>query len=140
MSSASERPSIRTERAASQLKAGDHAQATRVADEVASAEEVTSDALYNAACIFSLASGKVKNAQQEELYAGRAMELLRQAVLKGFHDLAHMKKDTDLDPLRKRQDFQKLIAELEAKKAGKPATQAVASGEPELVPPPQKVP
>jgi hypothetical protein len=43
------------------------------------------------------------------------MKLLRDAVGKGFTDVAHMKKDTDLDPLRQRQDFQKLIAEVEAK-------------------------
>ena len=30
-------------------------------------------------------------------------------------DVAHMKKDTDLDPLRQRDDFQKLVAELEGK-------------------------
>ena len=32
-----------------------------------------------------------------------------------YQDTAHMKKDTDLDPLRGRADFQKLLAELEAK-------------------------
>jgi hypothetical protein len=36
-------------------------------------------------------------------------------VSKGYKDVAHMKKDTDLDPLRQREDFQKLIAELEGK-------------------------
>jgi hypothetical protein len=29
--------------------------------------------------------------------------------------VAHMKKDTDFDSLRQREDFQKLVAELEAK-------------------------
>jgi hypothetical protein len=29
--------------------------------------------------------------------------------------VAHMKKDTDLDPLRQREDFQKLVAEQEGK-------------------------
>jgi hypothetical protein len=36
------------------------------------------------------------------------MAWLRQAV-------AYMKKDNDLDSLRQREDFQKLLAELEAK-------------------------
>ena len=44
-----------------------------------------------------------------------AMKMLRDAVSKGYRDVAHMKKDTDLDPLRQREDFQKLIAELEGK-------------------------
>ena len=43
------------------------------------------------------------------------MELPHQAVQAGFKDAAHVKKDSDLDPLRDREDFKKLIAELEAK-------------------------
>ena len=43
------------------------------------------------------------------------MELLRQAVKAGFTDAAHMKKGTDLDPLREREDFKTLLAELEKK-------------------------
>ena len=31
----------------------------------------------------------------------------------GYKDAAHMKKDSDLDPLRAREDFKKLLAELE---------------------------
>ena len=41
------------------------------------------------------------------------MKLLRDAVSKGFKDVPHMKKDTDLDPLRQRDDFRTLVAELE---------------------------
>jgi tetratricopeptide (TPR) repeat protein len=52
-------------------------------------------------------------------YAGEAVVLLRQAVQRGYKDGEHMKKDTDLDPIRYREDFKKLVAELEAK--GRPA-------------------
>ena len=45
----------------------------------------------------------------------RAVQLLQRAVKAGFKDAAHMKKDIDLDPLRGRDDFKKLLAELEAK-------------------------
>jgi len=31
----------------------------------------------------------------------------------GYKDVAHMKKDTDLGPLRQREDFRKLVAELD---------------------------
>jgi hypothetical protein len=41
------------------------------------------------------------------------MRLVRDAVNKGYKDVVHMKKDTDLDPLRQREDFQKLVAELQ---------------------------
>ena len=36
-------------------------------------------------------------------------------VSKGYKAVAHMKKDTDLDPLRQRDDFRKLVADLEGK-------------------------
>jgi hypothetical protein len=44
-----------------------------------------------------------------------SVKLLRDAVSKGYKDVAHVKKDADLDPLRQRDDFQKLVAELEWK-------------------------
>jgi hypothetical protein len=50
-----------------------------------------------------------------QFYGDAAMKQLRDAVSKGYKDVAHMKKDTDLDPLRQREDFQKLLAEVEAK-------------------------
>ena len=40
---------------------------------------------------------------------------MRQAVAKGWKDAGHMAKDPDLDPLRQRDDFRKLLAELRAK-------------------------
>jgi hypothetical protein len=43
------------------------------------------------------------------------MKLLRDAVSKGYKDVARMAKDTDLDPLRQRDAFQQLVAELEGK-------------------------
>ena len=48
------------------------------------------------------------------------LELLRKAVKAGYKDAAHMKQDKDLDLLRDREDFKKLLAELE-KKPEKPA-------------------
>jgi hypothetical protein len=50
-----------------------------------------------------------------QFYGDAAMRLLRDAVSQGHKDAAHVKKDTDLDPLCQRQDFQKLVAELEEK-------------------------
>jgi hypothetical protein len=46
-----------------------------------------------------------------QFYSDAAMRLLRDAVSQGHKDAAHMKKDTGLDPLRQRQDFQNLVAE-----------------------------
>ena len=50
----------------------------------------------------------------QEPYAGRAVELLRQAVAKGYKDIAHLKRDKDLDALRQRGDFKLLLAGLES--------------------------
>ena len=43
------------------------------------------------------------------------MKPLRDAVSKGYTDVARMKEDTDLEPLRKRDEFRSLVAELEGK-------------------------
>jgi hypothetical protein len=48
-----------------------------------------------------------------QTYADRAVATLRQAVKNGYKKVAHMKKDTDLDPLRSHAEFQKLLKELE---------------------------
>ena len=47
--------------------------------------------------------------EQIEEYAA-APALLRKAVAKGYKNTAHMAKDSDLDPLRGRADFRKLVA------------------------------
>jgi serine/threonine protein kinase len=79
---------------------------------------------YDAACYLSLCIPIVtKHAKLDEkrrqaaaqFYADAALKLLREAVSKGFQDVVHMKQDTDLDPLRPREDFRKLVAELEGK-------------------------
>jgi tetratricopeptide (TPR) repeat protein len=79
---------------------------------------------YDAVCYLSLCipivvkHDKLDDKQRKEaaqFYGDAAMKLLREAVSKGFKDVPHMKKDTDLDPLRQREDFQKLVAELEGK-------------------------
>jgi serine/threonine protein kinase/tetratricopeptide (TPR) repeat protein len=72
------------------------------------------DDLYNAACGYALCVSLADKPETREKYAARAIELLGKAVAKGYKDAAHMKKDTDLDALRQRDDFKKLLADLEA--------------------------
>ena len=50
-------------------------------------------------------------------HADLAMEWLRKAVTAGWKDVARMKTDTELDALRDRDDFKKLISDLEARQA-----------------------
>jgi serine/threonine protein kinase len=54
-----------------------------------------------------------KRQAEAQFYANEAMKMLHDAIAMGFKDVAHMKQDRDLDPLRQREDFQKLLAELE---------------------------
>src|SRR5262249_45517981 len=51
-------------------------------------------------------------------YADRAMSLLRSAVRHGFKDGAKLKKNPALDSIRSRDDFQKLLQELDASTRG----------------------
>jgi eukaryotic-like serine/threonine-protein kinase len=78
--------------------------------------------LYNAACYRAVTATVLKQdpktpgadatrlAKEE---ADRAMVWLKQAIAAGYKDVAHMAKDRDLDALRDRQDFKKLVAELQ---------------------------
>jgi serine/threonine protein kinase/tetratricopeptide (TPR) repeat protein len=112
LSSRPEQPSYRAGRANSRLHAGQVAGAVAEVEELTKASKCSAARWYDFACVYAVASGKVADKKQE--YAARAMELLRQAVKAGFKDAAHLAKDTDLEPLRGREDFKKLLAELEA--------------------------
>jgi serine/threonine protein kinase/tetratricopeptide (TPR) repeat protein len=117
------RRQFRMSRALSLARAADHARAVSEANELAQGDDVNAAVLYDLACVCSLASaavtpaasnGKAESEKLKEQYAARALELLRQAVPRGWMEVAHMKKDTDLTPLRQREEFKKLMAELEA--------------------------
>jgi tetratricopeptide (TPR) repeat protein/predicted Ser/Thr protein kinase len=104
------------------LQVGDHASAAEAAAELARvAPEPAKDA-YNAASFFSRCimlaekDRQLSEARRQELaksYGDQAVQTLRQALAKGYKDIAHLQKDKDLDPLRPRPDFQKLLAGLE---------------------------
>jgi tetratricopeptide (TPR) repeat protein len=67
--------------------------------------------LYTFACVYAIAAGKVVEKKQE--YADRAMELLERAVQAGYRDAAQVARDDDLAALRGREDFKKLLADLQ---------------------------
>ena len=79
---------------------------------------------YDIACIRSLSSDLVRSTgkdpaavERSRRLADQAMEALRQAVNGGYRDLAWIEIDPDLDPLRSRDDYKALIAEIKAKSA-----------------------
>ena len=57
-----------------------------------------------------------KRQAEMQFYSDQATAMLRDAVAKGYKDIERMKKDKDLDPLREREEFKNLIAELESRK------------------------
>jgi tetratricopeptide (TPR) repeat protein len=114
-------PQFRAPRALSRLRAGQITAAVAEVAELTTAGASGSGlprwsaaAWYNFACVYAVASGR-EAARQEE-YATRAVELLHRAVKAGWTDARRLANDRDLDPLRQRADFQKLLAGLQAGK------------------------
>jgi serine/threonine-protein kinase len=80
---------------------------------------------YTAACLLA---GCVRLAAQDEsltadrrqevatAYGDRALAALRQAIDRGAKEAAQIPKDPSLDPLRSREDFQKLLADWEVRR------------------------
>jgi serine/threonine-protein kinase len=114
----------RRDLAATLLELGEHTGAAEAAADLARiAFEPASDA-YKAACFFSRCIPLAEKdnilppAQRQALvrsYGDQALEAMQQALAKGYKELANLKKDKDLDPLRQREDFKKLLTELEVK-------------------------
>jgi tetratricopeptide (TPR) repeat protein len=113
--------------AAASIHLGDHAAAVDAANQMVEAAGDPAHDVYSAAGVWGYCVGVAQNDptlsedQRNELarkYGDRALDLLRQAVRNGYKDIEHMKKDNDLAPLRSREDFHKLLNELEAKSKG----------------------
>jgi WD40 repeat protein/tetratricopeptide (TPR) repeat protein len=71
---------------------------------------------YDAAAALALCIPMVQKSERRAdapFYADEAMKKLRDAIDKGYHDAAQVNQDKDLDALRERADFQKLLAWLQ---------------------------
>jgi non-specific serine/threonine protein kinase/serine/threonine-protein kinase len=117
------------------IDAKEHARQGELAKAVAAAEDLLAQDFntYKLAGLYSLMSSAVSRdtelAELEriwfaEVYAARAVELLRQFVEKGFRGLEHMIKDEDLAPLRSREDFGRVAAEIEKRQAAEKVSAA----------------
>jgi serine/threonine protein kinase/WD40 repeat protein len=96
---------------------GRHIEAAAAADALAARSLKDPETLYGCACVHALAAGAViGDAPMSERYAARAVALLRQAVEAGHRDSEHLRKDSELDSLRRREDFRELLKKLDAKK------------------------
>jgi len=102
--------------ALSTVREGRHQDATEDAEAVVAMRPTEANQLYDAACVFSLASGQVRSdADQVERYAKRAVELLQRSVASGFQNTEHLKKDPDLVPIHDREDYKGFIADVDKK-------------------------
>jgi serine/threonine protein kinase/tetratricopeptide (TPR) repeat protein len=117
LSPPSDRPAIRCGLATARANAGMLAEAVAEVADLAAMPNWSAGQWCDFACVYAVASGKI--ADKKQVYADRAMELLYQAVKAGYKDAAHMKRNPNLAPLRDRDDFKMLLADLEA--AAKPA-------------------
>jgi serine/threonine-protein kinase len=121
-------PGPRLGRAQTLIKLGDHARAAAELRALAKRNEAPAEYRYNLACLTALCSAAAGQdqglpvAQRQRLvdeYAQDALRLLRDAIARGYQDVEHLKKDADFDSLRTRDEYQRLVRELEAKaKAG----------------------
>jgi tetratricopeptide (TPR) repeat protein len=111
----------RGQRAITFAKQGNYARATGEAEALARREGLTGLNVYDVACVYSRSSAAAGRDEQlspadrariKAQHAERAMDLLKRAVAMGYRHPAVMKSDHDLDAIRDRADFRKLLAEL----------------------------
>jgi hypothetical protein len=77
--------------------------------------------LYRAACDRAVTAATIRDtddsadgAKRAGAEGDRAMAWIRRAVAAGFKDVAGLKQDKDLEALRDRADYRKLVFDLEA--------------------------
>ncbi len=80
------------------------------------------ESLYRAACMRAVTAAVLRTTDRSAAAAkdaaaqeDRALAWLKQAVAAGYKDMARMAKDKDLDTLRNREDFKRLLAEPQGK-------------------------
>lgn len=118
------RPTFLLYRASSLARKGEHARAAEGMDEVLTTAAQNAGMLHNAAWLYCLCSTQARNdanlaaterARVADQYATRAVELIAKAQAAGFYKQpANLKllEFRDFDPLRNREDFKTLIAQL----------------------------
>jgi serine/threonine-protein kinase len=101
---------------------GDHEAAAQVAEKLRTQGFEPANDNYNAACILCRLVPIVikdsrlpesKRNEQARTYADKSLQNLGEAIRRGFNDGSQIKKEPDLDPIRSRDDFKKLLTKLE---------------------------
>ena len=87
------------------------AQAIRTTQELVALAKESPSELYNVAGALALSIPLVQGEQQQAL-AAEAVQILKRAITAGWNDAGRTSRDPDLAPLRDRDDFRRLLAEL----------------------------
>lgn len=111
-----DRDGLRFQRALTLARAGQHARAVAEAEALATVKNLSGAMLYDLARIWALAATAARqDGELAQRYAGRSLELLNRARDIGLfgdqESLDQIKKDPDLESLRHRADFQKLVSD-----------------------------
>jgi tetratricopeptide (TPR) repeat protein len=116
---------IRCSRAAGIARSSNHARATAEADALSRNGSLDGDAFYDLITTYALAAAAIGNdamlprAERDQLadqYVTRGLELLSKAIAAGYLSPAkiiQLKKDKELERLRQREGFSKLLAQLQ---------------------------
>jgi tetratricopeptide (TPR) repeat protein len=108
-----ERPSFRAAATNARFNAGRVAEAMEEFAQLTKSTNWTAMQWYSFANMYALASTKLADRKKE--YEDRAMELLQRALKSGFADIERMKTEPALAPIRSREEFKRLIEQLEGK-------------------------
>ena len=114
LSSEEDQHRVRTRRAIHLVSDGQVPKAIAMVEELAKLPIKEAKRWYEMGSVYSLASQL--NSDQDQKYSDRAMELLKEAAKLEYSDVEAMSKDTNLDPLRERDDFKQLVEDLREKK------------------------
>jgi serine/threonine protein kinase len=99
----------------------DQASALQIAHKLRDLDWDPPSSAYDAACQLSLCilvfqkddqTSKEERDKQVQFYGDEAMKMLSDAIAKGYKDVANMRQDTDLDSLRPREDFKRLMSQI----------------------------
>jgi hypothetical protein len=84
--------------------------------------------VYDLACTQAVIAGRLGAGPGREAYESRAMETLRRSIAAGYKHMDNIRTDTDLDALRGRDDFRRLLADLEAESRVRPSAPPSTAG------------
>jgi tetratricopeptide (TPR) repeat protein len=118
------RDSLLLARAAVLARSGDHARAVAETEALVGRDKVLPTIRYDCACIYTLAASaaamddklpEAERAALAERHAARAVEVLTRLDGEGFFKTPaaaeKLREDSYLDPLRKREDFRKMVGQ-----------------------------